>query len=118
MRSRLVILLSAASVVMVAMPMATVARSQDGSRVSAAQDPTGNEEEAEGQEGQGGPGEGQGTAEAETGAGGQTEGGSSEAGPPWTYQMARLSVALLLALGGGIGLMYYRFVAKRRRGEI
>jgi hypothetical protein len=83
-----------------------------------AQDPTGPEDEAEGQEGQGGAGEGQVTAEAETGAGGQTEGGGTEAGPPWTYQMARLSLVLLVALALGIGLMYYRLVARRQRGEI
>lgn len=41
-----------------------------------------------------------------------------EAGPLWTYQMARMSLALLLALLLGAGYWYYRFVVRRRRGEI
>ena len=83
-------------------------------------DPTGQEEEAEGQESQGGgEGEGQGGAEAETGAGGEAEGGAStETGPPWTYQMARLSLVLLALLVAGIFLLYYRLIVKRQRGEV
>ena len=42
----------------------------------------------------------------------------TEAGPPWTYQMARITVALVLGLGLAIGLMYYRLVVTRRRGEV
>ena len=38
-----------------------------------------------------------------------------EAGPPWTYQMAWIVLALLLLLGVGIGLMYWRLVASRQR---
>lgn len=56
--------------------------------------------------------------EGETGAGGQTEGGApeAEAGPPWTYQMARLGLVLLVLLGAAIGLWYYRLVVVRARG--
>jgi hypothetical protein len=81
---------------------------------------TGAEEEAEGQEGTNqGPDEGQGGAEAESGAGGQTEEGeSTQSEVPWTFQMARLSVVLLLALAAGIGLLYYRLIVKRQRGEV
>lgn len=46
--------------------------------------------------------------------------GESEAveeGPPWTYQMARISIALLALLGLAIAGAYYRFVVLRARGE-
>ena len=80
---------------------------------------TGAGEEAQGQEGTDQGGGGQGEAEAETGAGGQTEGGSStESELPWTYQMARLSILLLVGLAAAIGLLYYRLVVKRQRGEV
>jgi hypothetical protein len=59
----------------------------------------------------------QGDTAEETGADeGQTE-GAAEAGPPWTYQMARLGFVLLVVLALGIGLAYYRFVMRRARGE-
>jgi hypothetical protein len=71
----------------------------------------GEEEEAEGQEG-GGEAE----TEGEVGAGeGETEGAAEETGPPWTYQMARLGMVLLVVLGLAIGLAYWRLVAKRQR---
>jgi hypothetical protein len=41
-----------------------------------------------------------------------------EAGPPWTYQMARISLALLALLLLGMGAVYYRLVVKRQRGEV
>jgi hypothetical protein len=43
--------------------------------------------------------------------------GEEEAGPPWTYQMARISLLLLAFLFLAVGGAYYRFVVKRRRGE-
>lgn len=51
---------------------------------------------------------------------GQSEDGTPavETGPLWTYQMARMSLALLLLALLGAGWWYYRFVVKRRRGEI
>jgi hypothetical protein len=61
--------------------------------------------------------EGQGETAPETGAGkSETEAGASETGPPWTYQMARLSIVLLVLLVLAVGLLYYRLVEKRRRG--
>lgn len=70
------------------------------------------EEPGAGQEGQDQP-------EAETGAEeGQTEEAAEEEGPPWTYQMARLSLVLLALLALGIGAAYYRFVVMRQRGEV
>jgi hypothetical protein len=40
-----------------------------------------------------------------------------EAGPPWTYQMARISLLLLVLLVLGMAAVYYRLVVKRQRGE-
>ncbi len=82
----------------------------------------GREPEAEGQdpdeEGRTEEGEGQDEPEAETGAGeGETE-EAEEGGPPWTYQMARISIALTVLLALGMGYLYYRLVVVRRRGEI
>jgi hypothetical protein len=48
---------------------------------------------------------------------GQSEGAAEEEGPPWTYQMARISLALLALLALAIGGAYYRFVVMRQRGE-
>ena len=63
----------------------------------------------------GGEGEGQSDPEAETGADEGESGGTEQTGPPWTYQMARLSVVLVLLLLGGLGLLYYRLVVSRQR---
>ena len=41
-----------------------------------------------------------------------------EEGPPWTYQMARMGLAILFFLALGMGLLYYRFVVVRQRGEV
>jgi hypothetical protein len=39
-------------------------------------------------------------------------------GPPWTYQMARISIVLLLMIIAAVGLLYYRLVIARQRGEV
>ena len=67
-----------------------------------------------------GQGEGQDDPDAETGAGeGETEEGTSaEAGPPWTYQMAWITIALLVLLALGLGYLYFRLIVTRRRGEV
>jgi hypothetical protein len=44
-------------------------------------------------------------------------GGGTETGPPWTYQMARITLVLVGFLGVGLGLLYYRLVVRRRRGD-
>ena len=90
MRARLVIVLALLPLVTALAPLAAVPAAAAPSRVVVAQ------------------------------AGGQSDdqGANAEAtGPPWTYQMARLSVGLLLLLAVGIGVMYYRLIAKRQRGE-
>ena len=74
---------------------------------------------SEGDEGEDAESGGQDEAEAETGAGSdQTEEAVTETGPPWTYQMARMSLAALLLLGLAIGGAYYRFVVTRQRGAV
>lgn len=78
----------------------------------------GEEDESEqGEGGNVGEGEGQSDADAETGAGeGEQEGGESEEeGPPWTYQMARIGIGLMVLVGLMMGLLYYRMIASRQR---
>jgi hypothetical protein len=48
---------------------------------------------------------------------GDEGGGQTETGPPWTYQMARITLVLVAFLGLGLGLLYYRLVVRRRRGD-
>ena len=60
--------------------------------------------------------EGSGSTDAEVGSNeGQTETAEEETGPPWTYQMARMTAALVLLLGLSLGLMYWRLVVQRQR---
>ena len=116
MRARLAILLVALFVGVVA-PAA--AAPFDGDVLELAQQTGGAEEEAQGQESTDDEGSGQGESETESGAQGQSEEGESTSSDvPWTFQMARLSILLLLALAAGIGLLYYRLVIKRQRGQI
>ena len=76
-------------------------------------------EEDETQQGEGGneeDGVGQSDADAETGAGqDEQEAATEEEGPPWTYQMARIGIALMLLIGLAMGLLYYRMIASRQR---
>ncbi len=82
----------------------------------------GQEDESEGSEG-GDTTEGdsgQSDEEAETGADeGETAEGQSteEEGPPWTYQMARIGIVLMLLVAGLIGYLYYKMIILRQRGE-
>jgi hypothetical protein len=60
--------------------------------------------------------EGSGSAEAESGANeGQVESGETETGPPWTYQMARITLALLVVMALAMGALYWRLVVQRQR---
>ena len=43
---------------------------------------------------------------------------SPSPGPPWTYQMARISVVLLVLIIAAVALLYYRLVLARQRGEV
>lgn len=117
MRSRatviFLVLALALAAVLVSSPVALGAESD----IVVAQQP-GGEGGVEGQEGADEGGEGQDDPDAESGAGeGETEEASTEAtGPPWTYQMARITLVLLVLLALGLGYLYYRLVASRRKG--
>jgi len=77
---------------------------------------TSGEEETQTEEGTGG-GAGQDEPDAESGAGeGASEEAVTETGPPWTFQMARIALVLLLFLGLSVGLMYWRLIVSRQRG--
>ena len=73
-------------------------------------------ETEEGEAGDEGEGEGQSDADAETGAGaGEQEAAVEEEGPPWTYQMARIGIVLMVIVGILMGALYYRMIASRQR---
>lgn len=60
---------------------------------------------------------GEGEPEAETGAGEDEQATTEEEeGPQWTYQMARITLAMLVLLLLAVAAMYYRMVARRQRG--
>jgi hypothetical protein len=62
--------------------------------------------------------EGQDDPDAETGADEeQSESATPEEGPPWTYQMARISLLGLAALLLACAYLYWRLVLSRRKGE-
>jgi hypothetical protein len=84
------------------------------SRVVLAQDTDQGDTSTQGDES--GGGEGSGSPEAESGGSGETEGGAAEAGPPWTYQMAKISAILLVLILLITGIQYYRMVVRRQRG--
>jgi hypothetical protein len=50
--------------------------------------------------------------------GGKTQAATPSPGPPWTYQMARISIVLLLLIIAAVALLYYRLVLARQRGEV
>jgi VIT1/CCC1 family predicted Fe2+/Mn2+ transporter len=60
-------------------------------------------------------GGGQSDAEAETDPGAGEEAAAEEEGPPWTYQMARMALGLIVLSALGLGWLYYRMIAARQR---
>ena len=82
--------------------------------VLAQQEGTENENAEGGDEGGGGQSE----ADAETGAGEEEAEGAAteEEGPPWTYQMAKISILLVLVFLIGMGVLYYRLIGSRQGG--
>ncbi len=64
-------------------------------------------------------GKGQSDADAETGAGDKAqEPAEEEEGPPWTYQMARITLAMLGLVFLGMGLAYWKLIGSRQRGAV
>ena len=56
---------------------------------------------------------------AQAGGGGKAKAAATPTpGPPWTYQMARISIVLLVVIIAAVGLLYYRLVVARQRGEV
>ena len=112
MRARLLIVFFA---VLLVVPVTGALSPASGSTGAVlAQQPTGEDDEAGGQEGQGGD-----DSQAESGASQEeTSGSTEETGQPWTYQMAFLSLALLLLLALAVARWYYRLIVIRRRGEV
>ena len=110
MRSRLMLLFSLVLVVTSAFIVSAPFAPAGGQNVVVAQEDGGGGDEGSGE------GDGQGDPEAETGAGeGQTEEVAEETGPPWTYQMAWITLALLALMGIGLVVLYYRLVVQRRK---
>ena len=130
MRSRWAILAASALLVALAATPAFAAAHQvlaqpAGDDAEVGDDDTGDVEgadtETEGETGDGGAGEevpgGQSDADAETGSGEDATGEAEvETGPPWTYQMARIILVLLLVLALSIGWMYWKLIASRQKG--
>ena len=65
-----------------------------------------------------GSGEGQKDPEAETDPGaGEDAPAEEEEGPPWTYQMARLSIGLVVLLCVGMALLYRKLIGSRQKAR-
>lgn len=109
MRSRWAILAAALLVTFMTVPHAIAASSQ----VVVAQADQGDSE-TQGEESE--DGTGQSDAEAETGTE-EAESGAAEpeAGPPWTYQMARIIIVLSVLLALAIFRWYWKLVGSRQR---
>ena len=115
-------LLTALSLVALAAPVAhaSLNLAQDEGTQTEEEGVIGEEDESQGSEDTEGGESGQSDEEAETGADeGETAGGESaeEEGPPWTYQMARIGIVLMLLVMGLIGFLYYKMIVLRQRGE-
>lgn len=62
---------------------------------------------------------GSGPSDADPATGSKADAGTPavpEAGPPWTFQMARISIALSVLLALAIGRWYWKLVGSRQKG--
>ena len=117
MRTRPVLALVGALFVSMCLWAATPAFAATSVGSAWAQEDTGDEGGGD-QSGGADSGEGQDDPDAESGASEEeSEGTATETGPPWTYQMARISLLGLAALLLACAYLYWRLVAQRRRGE-
>jgi hypothetical protein len=101
------------AVLFTALAPAATAMARPRHAIVLAQDEGTDNEQSGGQD-KGGKGQKNPEAETDPGAGEEAE---EEEGPPWTYQMARLSIGLILLLGGGIALIYRRLIGARQRAN-
>ncbi len=122
MRTRLALLLALAATATAMAALVPVAHASTNQVL--AQDTTDEEEPAVGEEdateGEETGGDeadsGSSDEEAETGSGEEGTGeAAAETGPLWTYQMAKIVIALLVLIALAIGGAYYNFVHKRQR---
>ena len=122
MRVRLATLLALFLIVLPATQVlgAVAASAGTGDHILLAQENVDESDEAQGGEtGNEGAGEGQSDPDAETGAGEEENAPAvEEEGPVWTYQMAKIVIALLLLMGIGVGAAYYKLVVQRQRAGI
>lgn len=117
MRSRLVILIWLLALLVVGSGLSAASASellaQTGTEEGSESGTTSGEEESQ-QSGAEDGGAGQDDPEAESGAG-EGEEAATETGPPWTFQMARIGVVLLVLLGLALFSLYWRLVVGRQR---
>ncbi|MGH2752633.1 MAG: hypothetical protein ACRDK3_17445 [Actinomycetota bacterium] len=121
MRARLAILIALVATIS---SVAAFASPAPASELTLAQETDGGDEDSEtgGPETEGGSEDSetegttqQGGTEDEEGESPEEGEAAAETGPPWTYQMARIALVLLVLTLAGVAFAYYRFVATRRR---
>jgi hypothetical protein len=101
------VLAAATLLVTLAGPISAVASTVQGKTLAFQEDESGDK-----------AGTGQSKPDAETGASKkESEPAAEETGPPWTYQMAWISIALTVFLLLGTGSLYWRLVVTRRRQQ-
>jgi len=109
MRSRLAILIAlAATITSLSLWGAPAWSSESPKFAQTEPEGGGQDDDSEGTTQQGGTEDEEGESPSEGDA-------AAEAGPPWTYQMARIALVLLALTLLGVAFAYYRFVAIRRR---
>jgi hypothetical protein len=121
MRVRLATLLALFLIVLPATQVlgAVAASAGTGDHILLAQENVDESDGAQGGETGNEGGEGQSDPDAETGAGEEENAPAvEEEGPVWTYQMAKIVIALLLLMGIGVGAAYYKLVVQRQRAGI
>lgn len=89
---------------------------EDTGDVEEGETEAGVDTDEEGTTGEGEEPEGQSDPETESGAEDESQGATTESGPPWTYQMARISLVLLVLLGLAVFRSYHKLVGSRQKG--
>ena len=113
MHARLVILIAFAAMVASLSPI--VAHAAPPGEVAFAQETDSGEGGTDTDTESGGTETEEGSDEGEAEGGGAEDEAADETGPPWTYQMAKISLVLLALTLAGVFFAYYKFVVIRRR---